>query len=138
LILGDVAETTPRFLGRQDLAPIGFIAFDLDYYSSTRQAFRVFDGASGTRLPRIYCYFDDTIWPEHACHNPWIGELCAIREFNEAEDGRKIAKLNGLSWMRRHAAQWNEQIYVFHDFQHPLYSRLVTPEGERFRQIRLR
>jgi hypothetical protein len=44
LILGDVAETIPQFLGRDELAPIGFIAFDLDYYSSNRQAFRVFDG----------------------------------------------------------------------------------------------
>ncbi len=138
LILGDVAETIPRFLGRTELAPIGFIAFDLDYYSSTRQAFRVFDGPSGTRLPRIYCYFDDIIWPEPACHNAWVGELCAIREFNEADDKRKIAKLNGLSWMRRHAARWNEQIYVCHDFHHPVYSRLLTPDGERFRQLPLR
>jgi hypothetical protein len=60
--------------------PVGFVAFDLDYYSSTTVAFRVFEKE---HLPRVHCYFDDTIWPESAYHNEYIGELCAIREFNE-------------------------------------------------------
>jgi hypothetical protein len=136
LILGEVSETIPAFLARR-VPPIGFIAFDLDYYSSTKKAFQVFRGAEETRLPRISCYFDDVIWPERACHNEFVGELCAIREFNDEHDKQKIAKHANLAWMRRHHAQWNEQIYVYHDFCHSLYSRLITPEGNSFRQLAL-
>ena len=38
LILGDIGETVPAWIPK---ASIGFIAFDLDYYSSTRTAFRM-------------------------------------------------------------------------------------------------
>ena len=36
-MLGDVGETAPAWLARQVL-PVGFLAFDLDYYSSTARA----------------------------------------------------------------------------------------------------
>jgi len=72
LIIGDIFDTIPCFFGNPDLPPVGFVAFDLDYYSSTKKAFRIFEGAPLTRLPRVFCYFDDTIYPERACHN----ELC--------------------------------------------------------------
>jgi hypothetical protein len=138
LILGDVAETTRSILAREGLAPVGFIAFDLDYYGSTKKAFQILGGDARTRLPRIYCYFDDITWPEHACHNEFVGELCAIREFNAEHEAQKIAKLAHLAYMRPRRALWNEQIYIFHDFQHPLYTQLITPDDERFRQDRLR
>jgi hypothetical protein len=137
LILGDVAETMREYVARRGLPPVGFVSFDLDYYSSTKRAFRIFEGDPPSRLPRVYCYFDDLTWPEHACHNDYIGELCAIREFNDEHQLQKIAKLSNLRWMRPHAALWNEQMYVFHDFGHPLYGRLITPEGDAFRQLRL-
>lgn len=92
LILGDVFSTTREFLAIETLAPIGFVSFDLDYYSSTKHAFQIFSGAVPTRLPRVWCYFDDIIYPERACHNQYIGELCAIREFNHEHDLQKIAK----------------------------------------------
>jgi hypothetical protein len=44
LILGDVAATVSEFVKRQS-APAGFVAFDLDLYSSTRA------GAASNRLP---------------------------------------------------------------------------------------
>jgi hypothetical protein len=141
LMLGDVAVTTCDFLQQLREAcggPIGFVAFDLDYYSSTKAAFQIFDGSTATRLPRVYCYFDDIIWPEHACHNDCIGELCAIREFNEQMARRKIAPIHGLQWMRAHRARWNEQMYVHHDFDHPLYRNLITPLGVHYRQLALR
>jgi hypothetical protein len=137
LLLGDVIETIPTFLAEGSSGPIGFVAFDLDYYSSTKSAFRIFGGVPETRLPRVYCYFDDVVWPEQACHNDYVGELCAIREFNEEHDRQKIAKIPNLSWMRPHPARWNEQMYVFHDFEHPLYTRLLTPPGDANRQKRL-
>jgi hypothetical protein len=70
----------------------------------------------------VYCYFDDILYPEFACYNPWTGELCAIREFNEERKEVKLCPLHLLRWMRPHPEPWNDQIYVLHDFRHPLYS----------------
>jgi hypothetical protein len=138
LLLGDVAATIPDLLSRGELAPVGFVAFDLDYYSSTKRAFQLLEGRTSTRLPRVYCYFDDTIGPERACHSEYTGELCAIREFNSEHDLQKIAKISNLGWMRCHAASWNEAMYVFHDFTHPLYTQLMTPSGDQHRQLALK
>lgn len=138
LILGDISDTIPDFLDKRDLAPIAFVAFDLDYYSSTKTAFNIFSGCPKTRLPRIYCYFDDIIIPERACYNEFVGELSAIREFNLANDSQKICKIPSLTWLRQHPAIWNEMMYVFHDFNHSLYTRLITSPGETHRQLRLK
>ncbi len=137
LIIGDVAHTVPQFLSSADVAPIGFVSFDLDYYSSTKEAFRVFGAVPQSRLPRVHCYFDDIIGPEEACYNDYVGELCAIREFNEEHDTQKIAKFPNLSWLRSFPARWNEQMYVFHDFEHPLYGEMVRPQGQSFRELPL-
>ena len=120
LILGDVTQTVRQVL--ETSPAIGFISFDLDYYHSTKGALTAFDLPHSTRLPRVYCYFDDILFPEYACHNPSTGELCAIREFNEERTNVKLHPLHLLRWMRPHAEPWNDQIYVLHDFQHPLYS----------------
>jgi hypothetical protein len=135
LILGDVHQTVPAFLSRANPAPVGFVSFDLDYYSSTKGAFRIFGGSPATRLPRVLSYFDDTIWPLRAYYNEYTGELRAIHEFNAENMDQKICKIHALSWVRAHAAAWNEQMYVCHDFAHPLYTRLITPEGAEFRQL---
>jgi hypothetical protein len=135
LILGDVAETVSAWVRRADVPPVGFAAFDLDYYSSTKQAFGIF--AAQRHLPRTYCYFDDIMWPEHACHNEFIGELCAIREFNEEHAHRKICPIHLLGHMRPHPAAWNDHMYVMHDFQHELYCRNLTPAGAKHRELPL-
>src|ERR1017187_8524876 len=59
LILGDVGETVPKFLQSGGFPPIGFISFDLDYYTSTMSAFRIFQGPDSHYLPRVLSYFDD-------------------------------------------------------------------------------
>jgi hypothetical protein len=129
LVIGDVSKTVPEFV-KSPSAPIGFISFDLDYYSSTAQAFRIFSGAASTRLPRVHCYFDDILWPERACYSEFTGEYLAIREFNEANQSKKIAKLPHLHWMRPLPAYWNEQVYVFHDFAHPDYPTNLQHRNE--------
>ena len=43
LVLGNVSDTVTSFAASFDPAPIGAISFDLDYYSSTVDAFRIFD-----------------------------------------------------------------------------------------------
>jgi hypothetical protein len=138
LVLGDVAETVPKFLDNSNILPLGFAAFDLDYYSSTAKALKIFDGAPTTRLPRVFCYFDDIIWPESACHNEFVGELCAIRDFNSQKETLKLVSLHLLRHMRPSPEPWNDQIYVLHDFHHPLYCVNITPQGDQFRQMSLR
>jgi hypothetical protein len=137
LVLGDIRTTAPALLEKGGLDPIGFVAFDLDYYSSTRDAFQIFGGGSDTRMPRIYTYLDDIIWPETACHNPYIGVLCAVREFNETHENQKLCPIHMLNHMLPHPAAWHEQIYVLHDFQHPLYPVNITPAAAAQTQLPL-
>jgi hypothetical protein len=84
LVLGDVSETIPEFLA-SERAPLGFISFDLDYYSSTRDALLIMRGEPGPLLPRVLCYFDDT----HGY--PWgdfNGARLAIEEYNASGETR--------------------------------------------------
>lgn len=137
LLLGDVAQTIPELMSAGEMPPVGFVAFDLDYYSSTKAAFKLLEGASSTHLPRVYCYFDDITGPETACMNEHVGELLAIREFNAEHARQKISKIENLWIERAKPAYWNEKMYAFHDFDHPLYTRNLTPQGVEFRQIPL-
>src|SRR5947209_9500700 len=58
LVLGPVAETAARWSADRH-PPVGFVAFDLDYYSSTRDALTVLEGEARRLLPRVLCYCDD-------------------------------------------------------------------------------
>lgn len=129
LLLGNVADTVPQLLAEEALAPIGFIAFDLDYYSSTKAAFQLFEGPGATRLPRVYCYFDDIAGPEFACMNEFVGEFLAIKEFNDEHAQQKISPIVNLRLERPKSARWNDQIFVCHDFAHPRYTQNIAPEG---------
>ncbi len=136
LILGDLENTIPSWVPK---GSIGFVAIDVDYYSSTKKALRLFENEDpASRLPRTYCYFDDTIWPEHACHNEYTGELRAIGEFNEEHEAKKICPIHLFRHTRVHQAPWNDQIYVLHDFKHPLYSTNVTLAGKQYTELPLR
>jgi hypothetical protein len=115
LILGNVEETVSEFLPKLKY-PIGFVSFDLDYYSSTKKAFGIWEGLPDTRLPRVICYFDDIL-----CYNEYIGELCAIREYNLDHSEIKLCPMHLLRHTQPHPAPWHDQIYMLHDFRHPLY-----------------
>jgi hypothetical protein len=129
LLLGDAGDTTSKLLSQTNVAPFGFLSFDMDYYSSTKRSFSIFGGPAGTRLPRVFCYFDD-IASEIGCYNEYIGELCAIREFNEEQPHQKIAHLNDLEWMLPHKDAWQRKIFVMHDFAHPLYETYICAPNE--------
>jgi hypothetical protein len=133
LVLGDVEETVSGFLPGLRY-PIGFVAFDLDYYSSTKKAFRVWDGPPETRLPRAICYFDDIVWPERAYHNEYLGELCAIREYNLDHSEMKLCPIHQFGRTQPHSSAWHDQMYVLHDFRHPLYCVNITPPDPAFTQ----
>ncbi len=134
LVLGDLKITLPSWVPK---APVGFVSFDLDYYSSTVDAFALWKLGSQSILPRVYTYFDDIIWPTHALHNDWTGELCVIREFNETHPRQKVCPIHLLRHTRPHESPWNDQMYAFHDFDHPLYARNITSAGDQFTQMPL-
>jgi hypothetical protein len=116
LLIGDVADTVGSFIAERAPAPIGFVSFDLDYYSSTVAALKLLDGAHGSFLPRVLCYFDDTLGT-----NRHVGELLAIEEFNAAHERAKIAPLHGLELTRRIPGFWNAGMRMLHLFDHPRY-----------------
>jgi hypothetical protein len=122
LILGDVKETIETFLSIDCRFPIGFIAFDLDYYSSTLDALRIFDANHTKLLPRIFSYFDDIIGNDTMICCEYTGELLAISEFNRDHTNMKIAPINGLRHKRKVQAPWNDMMYVCHQFAHPSYN----------------
>lgn len=131
LILGDVHKTVPQFLSSLRGAPICAVMLDLDYYSSTRDALRIFDGAHDTILPRVFCYLDDIISSDIGIMSDSVGQLLAIQEFNESHELRDISPVAGLRHGRRIPAKWNDQIYVHHAFDHPDYCTFVYPEKDR-------
>ena len=128
LLIGTLGETIPKMLTtlQQTSTPIGFVAFDLDYWSSTKLAFAAFDGHGATRLPRVFCYFDDIVEPPQAYLNPFVGELLAIEEYNACHAARKFARIERLDFFRDKPALWNHQMFIHHDFAHTDYTRFIS------------
>lgn len=132
LVLGDVAQTGAEFVATAP-PPIGFIAFDLDYYSSTAAAMRsLLDAEPERYLPRVFCYFDDTVGPHEELHSEFTGELLAIDEYNRSRPARKLAKIHGLRYKLLPVDEpWIEGMHVLHLFDHPRYGEYVFPERDR-------
>lgn len=126
LILGDVEETVRKFCMEEDFPPIGFIAFDLDYYSSTAVALKIFEADESRLLPRVACYFDDMVGDIDWAYNTFTGELLAIEEFNVAHPNIKIARVQGLAFVSQNPQVWHEQIFVAHHFKHKDYCRPIS------------
>jgi hypothetical protein len=126
LILGPVEETVPPFLAAEEPPPIGFVAFDLDYYSSTLAALRIFDADGRHFLPRVACYFDDVLGDIYAAHSEFAGELLAIKEFNAAHTHIKITHVRGVRFAAGLPEPWHDQIFVAHLFEHRDYGHPVN------------
>jgi hypothetical protein len=127
LILGDVAQTLRGFTEQENPPPIGFIAFDLDYYSSTVTALKIFETNHRYLLPRVACYFDDMVGDIDWAYNEFTGELLAIKEFNANHESIKIAPVSGLRFSGGRIPQmWHEQIFVAHLFTHPDYGKPIA------------
>jgi hypothetical protein len=127
IIMGDVRETVPRFCQEHRPPPVGFVAHDLDYYSSTRAALELFAADPAFLLPRVFCYLDDCIGDDHELHSEFTGELAAVRDFNTDHPHRKVAPIFGLRHKRRIPAPWNDVMFVMHAFDHPLYNTYTNP-----------
>ena len=125
LILGLVEDTVPRFLASAR-APIGFVSIDVDYYTSTAHALKIFDAEEPQLLPRVHCYMDDILG--FTC-SEFAGERLAIDEFNQSHKTRKFSPIFGLKYfLPRYYrdAQWSEMMYLLHCFDH---SRYGAPDG---------
>jgi len=129
LILGDVRDTVPQFLRDHDLAPLAFVSFDLDFYSSTKIAFQMLDARPEHRLRRIFTYFDDVIGSEVELYNDHTGELLALNEYNREHSEQKISQAR--YFVRRSPRHWHHQIFIHHDFAHPLYNQFVSEEDQQ-------
>lgn len=133
LIIGDIQETVSEAT-RNLRGPIGFCAFDMDYYSATIQALKVFDASSATRQPRVLIYADD-IFGFHdlnvMCES--VGEERAFAEFNDSHQVLKIQKVRGLKSKRPLSASWNDKIFALHDFSHEHYNTPINPSSLEMR-----
>tara|TARA_R110000787_G_scaffold32138_19_gene85009 strand:- start:4940 stop:5839 length:900 start_codon:yes stop_codon:yes gene_type:complete len=131
LILGDIADTV-KILEKKisKESPIGFISFDLDYYSSTVSAFELLKmNKEECFLPLTYFYFDDISSPNH---NEYSGVLLAIKEFNISSKFRKIEYNKFLINKRIFTrGKWIKQIYFFHSFDHPLRKEIKENDKKR-------
>jgi hypothetical protein len=127
LVVGDIADTVPTFVDTHDPAPVAFVSVDLDYYSSTVDALRIFDVPESRVLPRVLCYFDDLVGEDHVLQNDYVGEALAVREFNLDRKECKILPVNGLAAKRVLPADWNDSMLAMHRFDHTDYDTYVGP-----------
>jgi hypothetical protein len=130
LVLGDVAKNVPKFM-KTKFAPIGFISFDLDFYSSTADALKILTVPADKILPRAFCYFDDVVGNEEEYLCDDVGELLAINEFNAKQAKRKLAPIQSLRLNRVFKATWNHMVYVAHAFDHPKYNTFIYSHADR-------
>lgn len=130
LVMGDVADTCATFVRNCNPAPIGAVAHDLDFYSSTVDGLKLFDADASHLMPRIFCYFDDTIGSDIELYSDFTGERLAIEDFNAASQKRKIAVPHYLR-AQEGLGTWRHQIWISHLFDHPDYNRFVGEENQQ-------
>jgi hypothetical protein len=134
LVLGLVKDTVRNFAKEHDPAPVGAISFDLDYYSSTRDALDIQLIDPAKRLPRIFTYFDDIYSSDLGHVTSRVGVPLAIDEFNAAHPDHEIGQLTHLEFRYGPSRSWHRQIYSCASFAHPQYNQDVVKAD---RQLRL-
>ncbi|WP_435412797.1 hypothetical protein [Psychroserpens mesophilus] len=123
IIYGSIKEKIDEFKSTiSEKAPIGFVAIDVDYYSSTKDVLDLFKAKATTFLPLTYVYMDDIFMPHH---NEKCGELLAVSEFNQAQSMRQLSYHRFFENQRIFKnANWVKQLYYFHVLDHPYRSEL--------------
>lgn len=130
LVMGNVADTCKTFFRDYKPAPIGAVAHDLDFYSSTVDGLKLFAAEPRHLMPRMFCYFDDTIGSDIELYSDFTGERLAIEEFNSVNKERKIAVPHYLR-AREGLGTWRHQIWICHLFDHADYNRFVGEENQQ-------
>lgn len=124
LFLGNVSETIETFLATSH-PRVGFVSVDLDLYTSTRDAMKLFrDAVPLTHcLPRVVCYLDDIMGVTFC---DLTGERLAINEYNEAHRPRRcVSPVYGLRYRLgwpHNRVQWPDMMFWAHFLDHPQYS----------------
>lgn len=129
LILGPLAETVPAFRAQLNhTSPVGFVSLDVDYFSSSVEALKLFEGDASAYLPVVDLYLDDV---EFETHNSWSGELGAVREFNATHDERKIEPHRMLRESRLFKkSAWISHMYSVHVLDHEFRSPTIARRAE--------
>jgi hypothetical protein len=132
LVIGNITETVPRFLGStRSIAPIGYVSLDVDYYWSAADALRIFAGPPAMYLPLVSLYLDDC---QEAYHNPACGELLACVEFNREHPSRQIFPYTGLRERRLFKnASWISKVCAVHILDHEI--RAQGPKRAESKQM---
>ena len=124
LVIGAVADTIGPFV-EQLTTPVGFVSFDLDLYSSTRDALALFAADVELLLPVVIAYFDDVIGGPRRIGSLFrtavAGPLLAIDEFNRGHERRAIDRVRILRYRRPFDREiWIERTYALHVLDHPI------------------
>ena len=129
LVLGNIEDTSKTFFSKYKPAPIGAMIHDLDFYSSTKIALSMLNEDKKYFLPRVYCYFDDTVGGEIELYNDYTGERLAIHEFNSSNDDIKLAIPYHL--MAKENKLWHHQIWICHFFGHHQYNTFIDEPDQQ-------
>jgi hypothetical protein len=125
LIIGDIASSLPSFINKLSVeCPISFVSIDVDTFSSSVDALKVFLADQDQLLSAIPIYFDDIIGREDRLsmlfRNSKSGQLGAINEFNALySNTRYIDKIHNLkSRFPMDKENWLDMLYCLHVFDH--------------------
>lgn len=130
LVLGNVRTTAATFIDTFHPAPIGAVSHDLDFYSSTMDALKLFDAPDDFILPRVFCYFDDVLGGEVELYNDYTGERAAILDFNASHQDRKLSQ---AYYLQMGMQRWRHQIWILHNFNHPDYGKFIGEENQQLK-----
>ena len=114
LIKGDIKNTVNRELFESyNISNILIILFDLDYFSSTNNSFKIFENSfSSYMLPRVGLFFDNI----HSS-SEISGEYYSIQKFNNEniKNGKIISKDFYLE-------KFDNRFYQYLNLNHKLFS----------------
>jgi hypothetical protein len=115
LVLGNIRDTVPGFVRNRSRAPVGFVAIDVDLYTSTCDALRILSLPDRKTLMRVVIYLDDA---EKMRFHRFAGELLAVEDFNKTNAGVKIDRWRGIKSHRPFPEHsWLDQMYVAYDLE---------------------
>ena len=130
LILGNIKTTSKTFFKDYSPAPIGAVFHDFDFYSSTKDALKLFSSNYDNFLPRVFNYFDDTIGNEIELYCDFTGERLAINEFNKENENIKFSPAYNLI-CSNFVRKWHHQIWISHFFNNKNYNQFISYENQQ-------
>lgn len=132
LTIGDIVRTIDEFLSSSH-PPVGFVSFDMDLYTSTRDSLKLFreEFAITECLPRVVCYFDDIMGATFGDLN---GQRLAMNEYNSQQaPHRGISPVYGLRYhvgWPHSGAPWPDMLFWAHFLDHPRYGAYDGMAGD--------